>query len=184
MDLTIATPQFAGGIMVAYGGLGDTQFRGSSFRNVLYDGENYSVFGGPTGDNDLLIGGALGDVLQTHGGDDRSYGGGGDDWIIDSPQANSTEDYGDTTWVNTPGHSNRDRLYGEAGNDVMVAGAGDGFLDGGVGNDELYAGVGDDTLIGGSGDDWLQGNTLFAYLGSQGMLATHGTTSLANQGNA
>jgi Ca2+-binding RTX toxin-like protein len=168
VDLSAATPVLGGSVLSSEGGLGDSHIiGGSTYRNALFDGTNVTVingnaipnYGGPTGDNDLLVGGALNDLLQTHGGDDRVYGGAGNDYLIDTPLANSTEDYGSSAWVNAPGHSNRDRLYGEAGNDIIVAGAGDGYLDGGADNDELYGGAGNDTLIGGTGDDVLSGDS-------------------------
>jgi hypothetical protein len=57
--------------------------------NVLFDGANwyndtdqYFEYGCPQGDSDLLISGALYDILETRGGDDRSYGGAGNDFIV------------------------------------------------------------------------------------------------------
>jgi Ca2+-binding RTX toxin-like protein len=59
-----------------------------------------------------------------------------------------------------------DQLYGDAGDDTLLAGNGDDLLDGGDGadtldasggNDELRGGAGDDTLLGGFGDDKLYG---------------------------
>jgi Ca2+-binding RTX toxin-like protein len=152
MDLSLAAPVGIANALEAVGGLGDSHLIGGSYRNSLFDGWNAYPFqySGPTGDNDLLVGAAFDDVLQTHGGDDRSYGGAGNDLIIDTPLGDLSEGYGSTAWVDAAGHSNRDRLYGEAGYDIIVAGAGDGYL---------YGGAGNDTLIGGTGDDVLSGDS-------------------------
>src|SRR5262249_53882479 len=50
-------------------------------------------------------------------------------------------------------------LYGDAGNDRLVAGSGGGLLIGGDGNDNLTGGAGRDVLIGGQGADTLLGNS-------------------------
>ncbi|MGE0113804.1 MAG: beta strand repeat-containing protein [Steroidobacteraceae bacterium] len=153
-------------------GLGDSYLVGSNYRDVMtagflaqYDANNGLLPGlssGTVGDNDTLIGGLGDDVLQTNGGDDRSYGGDGNDLLIDTPiisSAYAITDWADRTWLNTPGHTNNDQLYGEAGNDQIVAGGGNALLDGGTGNDELYGGDDDDTLLGGDGDDILWGDS-------------------------
>ncbi len=49
------------------------------------------------------------------------------------------------------------RLYGDAGNDVLVGGGGPDLLVGGDGNDQLDGRGGDDVLKGNSGDDILSG---------------------------
>ncbi|MEZ8476173.1 beta strand repeat-containing protein, partial [Vibrio cyclitrophicus] len=51
-------------------------------------------------------------------------------------------------------HTNK--LYGEGGDDVLVADNGNDLLDGGEGDDLLIGGLGDDILTGGSGDDLFQ----------------------------
>ncbi|QBF33912.1 hypothetical protein [Thalassococcus sp. S3] len=57
------------------------------------------------------------------------------------------------TGIGTP---RQDRLFGDAGGDVLDARAGDDLIDGGAGNDMIIAGEGDDTVIGGSGVDILR----------------------------
>jgi Ca2+-binding RTX toxin-like protein len=102
----------------------------------------YTVFG--AGGNDTLrvrtsqfASGDAGDIL--HGGDGNDF-------------------------LSTVGTN--DQLYGDAGDDTLLAGNGDDLLDGGdgadildasSGNDTLYGGAGDDTLLGGFGDDKLYG---------------------------
>jgi Ca2+-binding RTX toxin-like protein len=50
-------------------------------------------------------------------------------------------------------------IYGDAGNDTLLAGAGDDHIYGGYGNDTLSGGAGDDMLDGGVGADNLYGGT-------------------------
>jgi Ca2+-binding RTX toxin-like protein len=155
-------PQLSPDSAVALGGFGDSHIIGTDFVDALIDdvyrdiNDNTFLVGANVG-NDVLLGGAGADVLETHGGDDQSYGGTGDDLIVDLPAALNA--WSDTSWVDTSGNSNLDRLYGEAGNDVIVAGAGQALLDGGADNDELYGGAHDDRLLGGAGNDVLSGDT-------------------------
>ena len=51
-----------------------------------------------------------------------------------------------------------DRLYGNAGNNLLEALFGDDLLDGEGGNDRLEGKIGNDRFIGGSGDDDLIGD--------------------------
>lgn len=148
------------------GGLGDSYLVGSAARDSLVDDYNATVTAGSTwssGDvagNDTLLGGAGDDVLETHGGNDVSYGGDGNDLLMDVPLRHPTDSFfTDIAWLQEPGHSNRDRLYGDGGNDVIAASAGEAYLDGGAGNDELYGGAHDDVLVGGIGDDVLGGDS-------------------------
>lgn len=55
------------------------------------------------------------------------------------------------------GSSVANRLFGGAGNDVIVALGGKDYLQGDAGNDALLGGDGDDSLLGGDGDDFLIG---------------------------
>ncbi len=52
-----------------------------------------------------------------------------------------------------------DRMYGNAGNDVLSAGGGNDTMYGGTGSDTLYGGAGSDLLYGGAGLDYLQGGS-------------------------
>jgi trimeric autotransporter adhesin len=163
IDMTLGAPE--NNYVIVQAGLGASYIIGSDHQDAFEDGVNVDSgstlvhFSGPVGDNDVLLGGGGADFLLTHGGDDQSYGGSGNDFIVDSPFASNAVPYDDVSWVAAPGHSNRDRLLGEDGNDVIVAGAGDALLDGGADNDELYGGAGNDTLLGGAGADVLSGDS-------------------------
>lgn len=164
------------------GGLGDSYLVGSAGRDSLVDDYN-ATSAWSSGDrpgNDTLLGGAGDDVLETHGGDDVSYGGEGNDLLMDVPLGYRTDSFlSDLAWLQVPGHSNRDRLFGEGGDDILVASAGQAYLDGGTGNDELYGGAHDDVLIGGAGNDVLSGDSrptrtfwTFAYPAGQDLVVT------------
>lgn len=88
--------------------------------------------------NDRLVGGASRDFLYGGTGNDYLHGG-------DGPDLSGVGD----------------ELYGQEGDDVLVAGRSDGqrLADGlvGAGGDSLYGGPGHDRLVGGGGDDLLDG---------------------------
>ena len=106
--------------------------------------DNLSSWRGPG--NDRIYGGAGDDLLEGGEGNDTLYGGRGDDWL--------------------EGHAGDDFLHGGAGDDSLRAGEGDDTLkggrdddalDGGAGNDVLRGQHGDDALSGWGGDDFLHG---------------------------
>ena len=166
IDLSVAPLEGGFASHAIVGGLGDSYLVGSPVRDSLVDDYNATVTDGATwssGDvpgSDTLLGGDGDDVLETHGGNDVSYGGAGNDLVMDVPLRHPTDSFlADIAWLQQPGHLNRDRLYGEGGNDVIAASAGDAYLDGGADNDELYGGAHDDVLVGGTGDDVLGGDS-------------------------
>jgi len=116
-----------------------------------------SVFNADEGDDvvtdspgaDTVLGG-LGDdrirggddvSLEGEGGQDRIWGGDGDDVLF--------------------GRAGHDTLWGELGADYLEGGRGHDRLSGGAGNDQLYGGHDVDRLRGGAGND-----ELIAYDGS------------------
>jgi Ca2+-binding RTX toxin-like protein len=111
--------------------------------------------------NDLV---EITDAESTIGGN-RIYGGRGNDELYASYQ---------------------DRLFGEAGNDILDAsrGRGDNRLYGGDGNDQLFAGI-NDSLFGENGQDQLYagrgGSTLYGGAGADNFNLSNG--SLPNQAN-
>lgn len=80
-------------------------------------------------DDDVIIGGLGVDILIGNGGDDILIGG--------------TEDFNSSVDGDDRGSDNRDRAYGQAGNDVFIWAPGDGsdLFDGGEGIDVLIFGV-------------------------------------------
>ncbi len=111
----------------------------------------------PSDSDDVLVGGALGDIMDGLGGKDDIRGLGGNDTL-----------FGGTGNDTLRGGGGDDQLRGDHGNDILFGGPGQDFLSGGRDNDNLrgnadsdvlVGGPGDDTLIGGGGDDKLRGGT-------------------------
>lgn len=123
-------------------------------------------------DTDHLYGGDGHDVLMATEGTDYLYGGEGDD-ILTEWSLFADSDL--STWVAADeDNTNRDEMYGEAGDDYLYAHADENKLDGGADDDHLYAGEGDDRLIGGEGDDWLYGDVYREHVSQAGVDATTG----------
>ncbi|WP_454019856.1 calcium-binding protein [Azospirillum sp. Marseille-Q6669] len=95
---------------------------------------------------DTLQGTSIDDTFKGLGGNDQIFGGAGADTI----NGNAGDDmiyadsYGGGTGADVEGTWNK--LFGDAGDDVLISGA--GF-------DDLWGGVGNDTLTGGAGWDWF-----------------------------
>lgn len=89
--------------------------------------------------NVLYMNGAGDGTAYAEGGQDRVFGGEGDDHL--------------------DGGSSADAIYGEEGNDILEGGYGPDRLFGGEGDDELKGGDGGygDLLVGGEGNDQLTG---------------------------
>ncbi len=97
---------------------------------------------------DWMVGGGGSDVLRGGAGDDTIFGG-------DEGGAALRGDAGDA--LEAPlfddGKEFAERLFGGAGDDVLVGGSGEEFLSGGSGDDTIRGGDGDDLIIGGRGID-------------------------------
>ena len=89
------------------------------------------------GDDWVISGSTVGDLIHGRDGDDKIFGYGGDDIIH--------------------GDDGDDRIFGSAGDDQLYGGKGDDYLNGANGDDELYGGAGHDELAGSWGDDFLSG---------------------------
>ncbi|MAE67652.1 MAG: hypothetical protein CMJ18_25645 [Phycisphaeraceae bacterium] len=114
---------------------------GTPNNDVITGDEFANILRGLVGDDSIQ--GLQGDD-SLHGGsddDDDTLRGGDDDDVLDA---------GDT------GGSGLDNLFGDQGNDLLIArgvGANGDTLEGGQGDDTLVAGAGNDTLNGGGDDD-------------------------------
>jgi Ca2+-binding RTX toxin-like protein len=102
-----------------------------------------------TGD-DLLVGNASANHLDSGPGNDILKGLAGDDWLR-----------GDDFAKGTHGH---DLLYGGSGNDILQGGPGDDVLYGGDGSDRIEGDAGKDRIYGGDGDDFIEGDENFPGL--------------------
>ncbi|HYI40516.1 MAG TPA: calcium-binding protein, partial [Allosphingosinicella sp.] len=158
------------------GGANDTfgdrlfiSFRGATsgvngdFR-MLIDQSSVTVGGGTiTGIEyaDFIEGSEFGDLLATYGsfypGQTRVYGFGGDDRLI----AHKYAGFGGGGFWGGEGDDTIDAilsdygpaLYGESGDDILIAGTSGSIVDGGTGNDILHLSSGNQTARGGEGDD-------------------------------
>ena len=119
------------------GGAGNDFVAGNAGLDALFgDAGNDVLRGGD--DADELFGGVGSDLLLADDGNDTSYGGAGVDYIFD-----------------LAGKENK--LYGDAGNDLLRGGSGSDEIHGGDGNDRLFGGDGDDSLYGDANVDYLNG---------------------------
>ncbi|GLP99032.1 hypothetical protein GCM10007891_08860 [Methylophaga thalassica] len=111
---------------------------------VLYTG---------TGDDDVVIGNDLTNIINGAGGNDFIYSGDGNDIV----HGNAGDD------VLLGGNGN-DLLFGDAGDDIILGGSGNDNINGGSGDDIILGGLGDDTIIAGTGDDIISGGEGSDYI--------------------
>ncbi|MEQ8823706.1 MAG: M10 family metallopeptidase C-terminal domain-containing protein [Filomicrobium sp.] len=126
----------------------DNRLEGNGSTDYLY-GE---------GGNDTLVGGLGGDRIRGGDGDDMIFGNHDDAAsVIKDYQRNLLwgEDGNDTI---VAGDSN-DSLFGGDGNDRLLGGSGKNYLSGGNGDDEIIGDGGDDALFGGAGADKFDGGS-------------------------
>ena len=157
-DLSIADMEDGCGVRITHEALdGSIEIRGvaasdlSASNFAMPDGETTKItidgawitrptdtFNG-SDSSQLFMDDASGGTAFGNGGEDRNFGGEGDDRI--------------------EGGSSADALYGEEGDDILDGGTGPDRLFGGEGDDELTGGDGgyNDLLVGGEGNDKLTG---------------------------
>ncbi len=124
-----------------------TLIQGSNLLSCPNESFDFEVWVGDTTNDSPVFAGNVPVAFFGGDGDDhlclwsgrrqRAYGGLGNDYLFGGPD--------------------RDRLYGEAGADVLQGGAGRDLLFGGNGDYSLYGGVGADQLKGERGKDTLHG---------------------------
>ncbi len=116
----------------AYGNGGDDTLIGGTRNDVLIGGLGSDTIQGRSGDDIIRGGGDRStlNILSGGGGDDRIFGGAGDNTIS-----------------------------AENGNDVVFGSSGDDDVNGGNGDDQLYVGAGTNNVRGGSGDDVIIGGS-------------------------
>lgn len=124
---------------------------GTSVPTEMYlgDGDDYVISGSKV--RDLIFGEMGNDLIYSSGGDDIVYGGNGDDesWasagddLIEGGDGDDLLRGGDAV----------DVIGGGSGNDMICGDAGDDTLNGGDGHDSLTGGAGRDIMDGGLGND-------------------------------
>ena len=133
--------------------------------NATGDKQNNNIWGN-SGDN-VIKGMAGNDTLYGNAGDDEIRGGAGKDVIIgNNISAQTVEvlnsamfDFKIPTTIGTSEkyQEGMNRLYGDAGNDIIIGGDDIDLIYGGDGKDKIYAGDGRNAVYGGKGDDIIIG---------------------------
>lgn len=133
--------------------------------NATGDKQDNNIWGN-SGDN-VIKGMAGKDILYGNAGDDEIRGGAGNDVIIgNNISAQTVEvlnsalfDFKIPTTIGTSEkyQEGMNRLYGDAGNDIIIGGDDIDLIYGGDGNDKIYAGDGRNAVYGGKGNDFLLG---------------------------
>ncbi len=158
--------------------------------------------------NDFIKGNLADNWLDGGAGNDKIWAGDGNDIIRGGVGTDTIRGGNGNDVLN--GNGKGDMLIGEGGNDILRGGNGKDRLDGGAGNDTLMGGIGRDKLVGGAGADTFVFKSGWAvdrvsdfednidtieldsalWLGTFGtltiaqVLATFGTSNVANNGNA
>lgn len=118
--------------------------------------------GGPTGGDDVLVGGDGHDFLHGQDGRDSISGGGSFDDLHGNAGDDTVSGGGGGDWV--VGGRDQDLLSGDDGDDVVLGNMGNDTVTGGWGSDVVRGGQGDDSVVGGEGADWLSGDRGFDVL--------------------
>ena len=131
--------------------------------NVEVDNPFQDVLEGGDG-NDRNFGGAGDDLISGGDGNDASFGGSGNDYIDGGAgDDRSFGGSGDDTIVSGEGDdasfggAGNDTITGDDGSDRLFGGGGADQIDGGADVDRIFGGAGSDTLSGGDGDDAIFG---------------------------
>ena len=162
---------------------GDDRANGGAGNDVIWGQVGNDSLDGGAGDdevqggegNDVVSGGEDNDTLFGQAGSDVLRGGSGDDWVQDALNADSSDQnslYGNDGEDTVIAGLGEDSLYGGDGDDHVQAGAGSDFLDGGSGSDALLGQEGNDTLSGGRGSDYLfghSGNDTYQFSAGDGL---------------
>ncbi len=101
--------------------------------------------------NDIIYGGAGHDYIMGYGGDDILMGEGGNDTLRGFSGNNTL--IGGFGNDDLAGSNGNDVLEGGDGNDKLNGRGGNDLLSGGAGHDVLRGGAGSDTMLGGAGND-------------------------------
>ena len=121
--------------------------------------ENFSGIEGlrGSGNNDVLTGNDLDNLIVGGLGFDMIFGLGGDDILVgnDPDREPLFLDLDGSDIIN--GGAGNDTISDGAGNDILRGGPGDDFITGGEDDDTINGGAGDDRLSGGDGNDFFVG---------------------------
>lgn len=139
-----------------FGTAGNDTIHGTSKSELIMTFEgNDKVFGG--GGNDCIIGGAGNDELRGEGGDDVIFGEEGNDLLIGG--SGKDKIFGGAGNDNIRGETGADTINGESGDDTITGGTGNDLINAGSGNDTVNGETGNDTVLGEEGNDILKGGS-------------------------
>ncbi len=165
-DNTVEVRTVGSDIRVDVEGQGNYSFTASSVSMLRFLGANGDdSFTNLTNINTWAAGHRGNDILSTGGGNDRLYGGFGEDTISSTGGTNILNGLEDIDTIT--GGSGDDTIYGFEGNDIINAGAGHDYIVAGRGDDTVYGGSGNDTVYGYFGNDLIYGGTGNDFLYSQ-----------------
>ena len=142
-----------------HGAGGDDRLYGGDGADTLDGGSGVDLLDGGAGD-DVLLGGEGNDFLRGGVGVDLLRGGTGDDQLS-AAAFHERDDPPDEPAMRT------ERLYGDAGNDLLWGGPGRDALDGGPGADTLRGERGADLLTGGAGMDVFELQAVDAFVSGE-----------------
>lgn len=146
---------------ILYGGSGDDTLIGGSGNDILFGGSGNDVIYGDEKDkedaygNDILVGGQGSDYLDGGKGNDILIAGDTSLSIGSLKNLLSNKDNLNTNAFEAS--SDKNRLNGGEGNDLLIGDKGEDILNGGKNDDYIYGGRGDDVLLGGTGTNYLYG---------------------------
>jgi Ca2+-binding RTX toxin-like protein len=132
------------------------EVNGSTIRSVgVADVKRIEVSAGAGNDRVNLIGVRVAISVDAGDGDDRVFGGVGDDTIVGGGGDDRLFGFGGSDDIS--GGVGDDRIFGGAGDDQLLGEEGDDRVNGQVGNDNCDGGTGDDRITGGRGRDSNRG---------------------------
>ena len=144
------------------GDAGDDTIYGDADRDIFYfsnDWGNDAIFGGGTGNDtdtlDFTNVSSSGITITFTGWEDGTATDGTNTVSFDNIESIQGSNQNDTIDASLDGSGLA--LYGNGGDDTIIAGSGDDVVGGGAGNDTLTGGAGNDIMSGSSGDDVLYG---------------------------
>lgn len=137
-------------------GMFDFNATGDKQDNTIWGNSGNNVIKGMNGE----------DVLYGNAGNDEIRGGKGNDIIIGNNLSAQVKDelnekfafaIPDKIGTSKTYQEGMNKIYGDAGNDIIIGGDDIDLIYGGAGNDKIYAGDGRNAVYGGKGSDFLLG---------------------------
>lgn len=165
-DNTVQVSSVGNDVRVSVTGQGNYNFAANGVNSLRFLGANGDDSFTNLTDIDTWAAGHRGDdIIVTGGGNDKVYGGFGEDTLSSTGGTNILNGLEDIDTI-TGGIGN-DTIYGFEGNDIINGGAGHDYIVAGRGDDVIHGGSGNDTVYGYFGNDLIYGGTGNDFLYSQ-----------------